>query len=178
MASMTGLILAAQETKNPILPEANEVIWGAIAFTVLFIALKKVAYPQVKQGMEARSERIRNTLEEADNTRDEAQAILDQYRRQLSDAKSESSRIIEEARQAADKIRQDLRKQAENEVAEIKQRAQDDITAQANRAMADLQARVSLMVIELAEKVVEKNLDEEANKALIDRFISEMESTS
>ena len=178
MAVVTGLILAAQETKNPILPEANEIIWGSIAFVVLFIALKKKAYPQVKKGMEARTERIRSTLAEADKAKDEAQSILDQYRRQLDDAKSESSRIIEEARQAADKIRQDLRKQAEDEVAEVKQRAQDDITAQANRAMADLQARVSLMVIELAEKVVEKNLDEEANKALIDRFIREMESTS
>jgi F-type H+-transporting ATPase subunit b len=178
MAVVNALILAAQETKNPILPETNEIIWGAIAFTVLFFVLKKKGYPQVKRGMEARSERIRNTLAEADKTRDEAQAILDEYRRQLADAKSESSRIIDEARQAADKIRQDLRKQAEDEVAEVKQRAQEDINAQANRAMADLQARVSLMVIELAEKVVEKNLDEEANKALIDRFINEMESAS
>ena len=178
MAVVTGLILAAQETKNPIVPEANEIIWGAIAFVVLFIALKKIAYPQVKQGMEARSERIRKTLAEADDTREQAQSILDDYRRQLNDAKSESSRIIEEARQAADKIRQDLRKQAENEVAEIKQRAEDDIAAQASRTMADLQARVSLMVIELAEKVVEKNLDEDTNKDLIDRFISEMGSTS
>ncbi len=178
MTLMTGLILAAQETKNPILPEANEIIWGAIAFTVLFIALKKKAYPQVKKGMDARADRIRNTLDEADKTKDEAQSILDQYRRQLSDAKSESSRIIEEARQAADKIRQDLRKQAEDEVAEIKQRAQDDIAAQASRTMADLQARVSLMVIQLAEKVVQKNLDEDTNKELVDRFIREMESTS
>ena len=178
MAVVTGLILAAQETKNPILPEANEIIWGSLAFVVLFFVLKKKGYPQVKKGMDARTERIRNTLAEADKTRDQAQSILDDYRRQLDDAKSESSRIIEEARQAADKIRQDLRKQAEEEVAEIKQRAQDDIAAQASRTMADLQARVSLMVIELAEKVVEKNLDEDTNKALIDRFISEMGATS
>jgi F-type H+-transporting ATPase subunit b len=175
---LTGLILAAQETKNPIVPEANEIIWGSIAFVILFIALKKKAYPQVKKGMEARTERIRDTLAQADSAKDEAQAVLEDYRRQLSDAKNESGRIIEEARQAADKIRQDLRKQAEDEVAEIKQRAQDDITAQANRAMADLQARVSLMVIELTEKVVGKNLDRDANKALIEQFIREMETTS
>ncbi|MDQ3978039.1 MAG: F0F1 ATP synthase subunit B [Actinomycetota bacterium] len=175
---ITGLILAAQETKNPIVPEANEIIWGSIAFVILFIALKKKAYPQVKKGMEARTERIRDTLAQADSAKDEAQAVLEDYRRQLSDAKNESGRIIEEARQAADKIRQDLRKQAEDEVAEIKQRAQDDITAQANRAMADLQARVSLMVIELTEKVVGKNLDRDANKALIEQFIREMETTS
>jgi F-type H+-transporting ATPase subunit b len=178
MAFVTGLILAAEGWTNPILPAANEIVWGAISFVVLFILLRKVAYPPIKKGMEARSERIRNTLAEADKTREEAQSILDDYRRQLADAKSESSRIIEEARQAADKIRQDLRKQAETEVAEIKQRAQDDIATQASRTMADLQARASLLVIELAEKVVERNLDEDTNKALIERFIDEMESTS
>ena len=178
MAVLTGLILAAQETKNPIVPEANEIIWGSIAFVVLFIALKKKGYPEVKKGMEARSERIRQTLNQADQAKEEAQSVLDEYRRQLSDAKNESARIIEEARQAADKIRQDLRKQAEDEVAEVKQRAQDDITAQANRTMADLQARVSLMVIELAEKVVQKNLDKDTNKELVDRFIAEIGSTS
>jgi F-type H+-transporting ATPase subunit b len=178
MRLIAALILAQQETKNPILPEANEIIWGSIAFVILFIALKKKAYPAVKKGMDARSDRIRNTLDEAEQAKDEAQSVLDDYRRQLADAKNESSRIIEEARQAADKIRQDLRKQAEDEVAEVKQRAQDDIAAQASRTMADLQARVSLMVIQLAEKVVQKNLDEDTNKELVDRFIREMESTS
>ena len=186
MSLLTGLILAVaegggqepQEAPNPIVPEANEVIWGAISFVVLFILLRKFAYPSIKKGMEARSERIRASLAEAEKTREEAQEILDDYRRQLADAKSEAARIIDEARRAADKIRQDLRKQAEAEVAEVKQRAQDDIAAQASRTMADLQARVSLMVIELAEKVVEKNLDEDTNKALIDRFIREVGATS
>ena len=140
--------------------------------------IRKFAYPAIKKGMDARAEKIRASLAEADQTRDEAQQILEEYRTQLADAKSEAARIIEEARQAADKIRQDLRKQAETEVTEIKQRAQDDIAAQANRTMADLQARVSLMVIELTEKVVQKNLDPETNKALIDSFISEMGNQS
>ena len=178
MAVVGALLAAEGGTTNPILPAGNEIVWGAITFTLLFILLKKVAYPPIKKGMDGRAERIRNTLTEADKTREEAQRILDDYRRQLSDAKNESGRIIDEAREAADKIRQDLRKQAEQEVAEIKQRAQDDIAAQASRTMADLQARVSLMVIELAEKVVERNLDEDTNKALIDGFIRDLESTS
>ena len=175
---MTALILAAEEATNPILPAGNEIIWGSISFVVLFVLLKKKAYPAVKKGMDARAEKIRNTLAEADKTREEAQSILDDYRRQLADAKSEAGRIIDEAREAADKIREDLRKQAEEEVAEVKQKAHDDIAAQASRTMADLQSRVSLMVLELTEKVVERNIDEETNKALIDAFISDLESTS
>ena len=183
---LTALILAAQEhapegeaaSSNPILPEANEIIWGAISFLVLLVLIRKLAWPMLKKGMDARAEKIKATLVEADNAKDEAQAVLDDYRRQLADAKSEAGRIIDEARQAADKIRQDLRKQAETEVAELKTRAQDDISAMATRTMADLRAQVSLLAIELAEKVVEKNLDQDTNRQLIDRFISQMGSDS
>ncbi len=184
MSLLSPVILAAQETggaeetTNPILPAANEVIWGAISFAVLFFLIAKFAYPALKKGLDARAERVRSTLDEAERTRDEANAILEEYRRQLADAKNESARIIEEARQAADKLRQDLKAQAEAEVGELKQRAQEDIAAQVERAMGDLRARVADMTIELTEKVVRRNLDRETNLALIERFIDEAETAA
>ncbi len=160
-----------EETTNPILPATNEVVWAAISFVVLFVVMAKFAYPPIKKGMEARAAKIRDSLDDAERTREEAQSILDQYQRQLADAKSEAARIIEEARQAADKLRQDLRRQAEAEVADIKQRAQEDIGAQVDRAKAELQARVAELSIDLAEKVVERSLDRDTNMALIENFI-------
>jgi len=177
-----ALILAqaagGKKSSNPILPAANELVWGSLSFVILLVVLYKVGYPAVKKGMDARAERIRASIADADKAKDDAQRILDEYRGQLADAKSEAARIIEEARQAADKIRQDLHKKAETEVSEIKQRAQDDIAAQASRTMADLQARVSLLAIELAEKVVEKNLDPDTNRQLIERYIQRVGSNS
>jgi len=186
MSVMTAIAGFAQQApagaepapKNPILPATNEIVWAAISFTILFVLIAKVAYPAVKKGMDARADKIRSSLDEAERTRDEANGILEQYRRQLADAKGESSRIIEEARQAADKLRQDLKRQAEAEVAEIKQRAQDDIAAQVDRAMGDLRAQVAEMTIELTEKVVGRNLDRETNLALIERFIEEAGSAA
>lgn len=177
------LVLAVAEngeeaTHNPILPATNEIIWGALSFVLLFWLLSKFAYPAVKKGMDARSERIRADLDRAEEAKGEAERVLGEYRAQLAEAKTEAARIIDEARQAADQMRQDLRRQAEAEVAEVKARAQDDIAAQANRAMADLQARVTLLAIELAEKVVGENLDRDRNNALVERFIREMGSST
>ena len=166
---------AEEETTNPILPATNEIIWGALSFAILFVLIAKVAYPQIKKGLDARADKIRNSLDDAARTRDEANAILEQYRSQLADAKNESARIIEEAGQAADKLRQDLKRQAEEEVTDLKERAQQDINAQVERAKSDLQARVAELSIELAEKVVEKELDRETNMALIESFIRETE---
>ena len=167
-----------QKAPSPILPANNELFWGALSFVLLFLALRRFAYPQLKQSMDARAEKIRNSIDEAERSRGEAEQILQQYQRQLADAKSEAARIIEEARQAADKLRQDLKKQAETEVAELRGRAQEDIQAQVDRAMTDLHARVAELSIELAEKVVERSLDRETNMALIENYINQVGATS
>jgi F-type H+-transporting ATPase subunit b len=162
------------EAPNPILPATNEIIWGALSFLILFIVLAKFAWPALKKGLDERAAKIRGSLDDAEATRQQAQQILDEYQRQLADAKSESARIIEEARQAADRMRTDLRRQAETEVAELRQRAQEDINAQVQRAMADLHAKVAELAIELAEKVVERNLDRDTNLALIEAYINQV----
>lgn len=158
---------------NPIVPATNELVWGSISFVVLFVVLWKFGVPAVKKGMDARAARISGDLDEASRSRDEASAILDQYQRQLADAKSEASRIIEAARQDADRIRADLHRQAETEVSEIRQRASDDIAAQAERVKAGLRAEMAQLSIELAEKVVERSLDRDTNMALIESFINQ-----
>ena len=108
-----ALVLQAAETgsqqaKNPILPEANEIIWGSLAFIVLLIGMWKFAFPAVTTMMNDRTERIRRNLDDAERVKGEAQSILEEYQRQLADAKSEANRIIEEARQTAESLRRDL----------------------------------------------------------------------
>jgi F-type H+-transporting ATPase subunit b len=171
-----GKIDDCQKAPSPILPAANELFWGALSFLILFFVLAKLAYPALKKGMDERAEKIRTSIDEADHAKSEAQRILEEYQRQLNDARSESGRIIEEARQAADRLRQDLKKQAETEVGELRARAQEDIQAQVQRAMADLQARVGELAIELAEKVVERSLDRETNMQLIENYINQVGS--
>jgi F-type H+-transporting ATPase subunit b len=173
-----GKIDDCQKAPSPILPATNELFWGSLSFIILFVLLAKVAYPAIKKGMEGRAEKIRNSIDEAERAKSEAQRILDEYQRQLADARNESARIIEEARQAADKLRQDLKRQAETEVTELRARAQEDIQAQVQRAMADLQARVAELAIELAEKVVERSLDRETNMQLIENYINQVGTSS
>jgi F-type H+-transporting ATPase subunit b len=167
-----------QEAPSPIMPATNELIWGSIAFITVFVLLGRLAYPAIKKTMDERTEKIRGSLDDAERTRSEAQTILEDYQRQLNDARNESNRIIEEARQTADQLRQDLMQRAESEVGDLRRRAQEDIQAAQQRAVADLRSQVSNLAIELAEKVVERNLDRDTNVALIESYINQLESTS
>lgn len=175
-----GLLLAVAEEggdahagpANPILPDKNELFWGSLSFLVLVLLMWKLAYPAVAKAMEARTNRIRKDLDDADRLKNEAQTILDQYTAQLQDAKSEANRIIEEARQTADQLRRDLMARAESEVAELRQRNADDINAAKDRTLADLRSQVAEIAIAAAERVVERNLDRDTNTALVESFIT------
>jgi F-type H+-transporting ATPase subunit b len=159
------------EAPSPIIPETSELVWGVISFAVLAFAMMKFAYPALKKSMDARADRIRENLDDADRVKAEAETVLEDYKRQLADARNESNRIIEEARQTADQLRRDLMQRAEAEVAELRQRARDDIASAQERATADLRTTVGALAIELAEKVVEANLDRDTNMRLIERYI-------
>ncbi len=166
----------ATESHNPIIPELNELVYSLIAFAVLALLFKKFAFQPVKKGMESRTERIRKDLDQAEKAKSEAESILEDYKKQLANAKSESNRIIDEARQQAEKVKADITESANREVAEQKAKATEDIEAARNAAIASLQTSVASMAIELAEKVVEKNLDRDTNQRLIDSFIAKVGS--
>jgi F-type H+-transporting ATPase subunit b len=173
----TALLAAAEEggkAPNPILPAQNEIIWGFLSFVVLFVLMAKFAFPSVQNAMQARTNRIRKDLDDAERVKSEAQTILDQYTAQLQDAKSEANRIIEEARQTADQLRRDLMARAEAEVAELRQRNADDINAAKDRTLADLRTQVAEIAIAAAERVVERNIDRDTNTALVESFISQV----
>jgi F-type H+-transporting ATPase subunit b len=167
-----------QEAPNPILPETNEIIWGSISFVVLLGLMWKFALPQVRNMMETREQKIRGDLERAEAAKVEGEAVLEQYRAQLADARSEASRILEEARQAADQMRRDLVARAESDAADIRTRAQQDVQLTTERAMADLQRRVADLSIDLAEVIVKRNLDRDTQLQLIENYINEVGSST
>jgi F-type H+-transporting ATPase subunit b len=180
--AVAGLLAQATTTttapeavsKNPILPAGNEILWGTFSFVLLFLVMWKFAFPAVNKSMQARTEKIRNNIDEAQKVRNEAEEILADYQRQLADARGEANRIIEESRQAAEQLRQDMVRRADEEVAELRQRNAADLQMAQERALSQLQNQVRSLAIELAEKVVGANLDRDRNLALVDQYIAEL----
>ena len=163
-----------QKAPSPLLPGKNEIIWGSLAFLVLLGAMWKFGVPAVRNMEQAREDRIRTDLEGAEQAHAEAEAEKAQYLAQIADAKNEAGRLIEEARQAAESVRSDLIARAESEANEIRARAQADIANQRNQAMAQLRTDVASLSIDLAGRIVERNLDSDTNRQLVDSFIDQV----
>jgi F-type H+-transporting ATPase subunit b len=165
-----------KKSKSIITPATPELLWGGIAFAVVAFALMKFAFPGIKKALAAREDKIRGDLEGAEQARREAEEEKARYEAQLGDARAQANHIVEEAREAAEQVRRDLITRAEADAAEIRTRAQQDAQLAAERAMGDLQQRVTDLSIELAEKIVEHNLDHDTQVALVESYISSVGS--
>jgi F-type H+-transporting ATPase subunit b len=171
-----GSIDDCQKAPSPLKPENNEIIWGSISFLVLLVAMWKFGVPAVKNMEKAREDRIRNDLESAERAKAEGEAALAQYQAQIGDARNEGARIIDEARQSADGVRRELIARAEEEAAQLRARAADELRLQIDRATADLRQQVAAMSVELAGKIVERNLDASTQQQLIESYINSVGS--
>lgn len=166
-----GSIDECRAAPSPILPEINEIIWGAFGFLIVFGALYWKGYPAIKKTMNERTEKIRADIDGAESARAEAEQVKASYEAQLVDAKSEANRIIEEARQDADAVRTERIAAIDGEIAEMRQRAATEIEASKAQALADLRGEITSIALGAAERVVERNLDDATNRALIDSYI-------
>jgi F-type H+-transporting ATPase subunit b len=167
----------AQETvsdKEDLYPHASELIVGALAFAVLFVFMWKWVLPRVNTLLEERREQIQGQLESAEQTRQQAERELADYRAQLANSREEANRIIEEARQTADQLRRDVERRAEEESGNIVARAQDEIRAERDRVFNELRGQVADIAVGLAGRVVGAELDTKAHQRLIDEYIEQV----
>jgi F-type H+-transporting ATPase subunit b len=165
---------AAEGEQNPILPAANELIWGTIAFLILLFVMYRTVWPSVDKAFKDRRDNIEGKLEEAEREREEADQLLEQYRRRLRDAEDETQRILEEARANADRVRRELLAKAEADAGRELERARQAIRAERDQAIRQLRGEVGTLAVELATRVVGDSLDRERQLRLVDQYIDEL----
>jgi F-type H+-transporting ATPase subunit b len=164
----------AEEEHNPILPEADELIFGSIAFLLVFWVLARKAYPAIRKGLRERQEKIQGDLEAAEQAKAEGERSQEQYRQQLQEARTEANRIIEEARKTAEQTRKDILTKAQDEAQQIVRRAQEEIGGERERAMQSLRGDLAAASVDLAARVIGESMDRERQLRLVDQYIDEV----
>jgi F-type H+-transporting ATPase subunit b len=177
-ALMASVVLAAEAVsdKKDIYPHLSELILGAIAFGILFFFMWRWAVPRLNQALETRRQKIQGDLEKAEQAKNEAEKLLEDYRTQLSGAREEANRVIDEARKTAEQLRRDMEAKAEKEYQAIVGRAQEEIRAERDRVFEDLKAQVGELSVAIAGKVVGRSLDrdKDLHGKLVDDYIKEL----
>ncbi|BBH64526.1 ATP synthase subunit b [Actinoplanes sp. OR16] len=177
---MINLYLAAEEATtehNPILPIWQEIVVGSVAFAVLCFVLIKFVFPQMEKTFQARVEAIEGGIKRAEAAQAEANELLEQYRTQLAEARTEAARIRDEARADAEGIRQDVLAKAREESDRIIAAGNEQLSAQRESIVRELRSEVGTLAVDLASKIVGEALADEARtRGTVERFIADLDA--
>src|SRR3954452_14756233 len=174
---MITTYLAAETEHNPIVPLWQELVLGSIAFAIVCYVLMKFVFPRMEDTFRARVDAIEGGIKRAEEAQAQANELLEQYRAQLAEARTEAARIRDEARADAEGIRQDVLATAREESDRIIAAGQEQLTAQRESIVRDLRSEVGSLAVDLASRIVGEALADEARRrGTVERFFAELDS--
>jgi len=157
---------------NPlVLPDIGLVFWNTIAFLVLLIVLGKFAWKPMLKAIAERESCIEEALLRADKMKAEIAAMQNENEALLAKAREERAGMIKDAKETADKMVSEAKDKAKQEYERIISDAQLAITQQKNAALTQVKNQVGTLVVEVAEKILRKEL---SNKAEQESYIKQI----
>ena len=164
-------------THSWFLPETAEIIWGGLASLIIFYALYKFGWPQMKKSFDARTARIQKELDDAAADTTSAASEAAGIRQAKGDIEAERSRIMADAKAQAEVILTDGRTRLVAEVAELEARSVADIAAARGRVGDELRAEISRLSSAAVDHVVSGSLNDATHQELIENFIARVGAT-
>lgn len=163
----------AAEAKTPGLmsPNPGLMIWTLLIFGLLFLVLRRYAFPPILGAVEARERALEEAIEGAKRDRDAAAQVLAQHQAALDASRAEAQQLLAQAHTAAERMRADALEQTRLQQEELLARARREIDADRLRAIADLRREAVDLALAGATKVIGRNLDDAGNRRLVEEFL-------
>lgn len=163
---------------NLMAPNAGLMFWTLIIFVLLLAVLAKFAFPPMLAAVEAREKALLDAIEGAKADRAEAAELLAKHRAEMDNARVEAQRLIADGRAAGDRLRSEMLEQTRVQQQELLDRARREIEVERDRAIAELRREAVELAIAGASKVIDHNMDDAANRKLIDSFLATLPITT
>ncbi len=144
-----------------------------ISFGVLFGLLYVVAYKPILRMFDARTQKIKESMEQADQVKKQAATAEDELKKQIEAGRKEGQEIVARAMRASEEIMQKAQEEAKSEGAAILSRAQTEIQREREQAITELRQEFADLTITAAEKVIDRSLDKQAHRDIIDKVLAE-----
>lgn len=178
---MTTLIFALlqhtapeESTKGASLlsPNGGLMFWTFVTFLLVFAILGKIVFPKITAAVEAREKALEEAIEGAKRDREEAARILAEQQKGIEAARTEAQKIIVEGRQMGEKVRATMIEETHEQQQAMLERARREIETEKENAIAELRREAIELAIAGAGKVIEKNLDDQSNRKIVESFLA------
>ena len=182
---LLALLLAASATPARAAQEAGPLdvnlglmIWTVVLFLVVLFLLGRYAWPHILGAVEAREQRIRDLIAEAERNREATEALVEEQRRTLEETRARVSEAMAESRTAAERMREEMIAETRQEQEEILARARQDVERQTERALDQVRREAVELAMAAAERIVSRNLSTADNRRLVEQFLQQAEAAS
>ncbi len=155
-------------------PLMSHWLWTWIIFGLVFLVLYKFAFKPIREQLEERENRIRETIDKAHEVKAEAEALLDRHREQMDRAKADAQEIINQGREAAEMAKAAIVETGQQEARASVDRAKREIDLQTKKALDEIRRETVDLTIMAASQVLGRSLEDEDHRRLTAQVIEEM----
>jgi F-type H+-transporting ATPase subunit b len=181
LADISQFVLIAQESSGGgdeggsflVSPSLGLMIWTLAVFLFTMWVLSKLAFPRIQEALDKRANAIRESIESAEKTRQEADELLTEYRARLKEAREQADEIMARARKAADSAKAQATEEGKSKREELLAAARRDIEAETRRSLDLIRKEVADLTILTTEKVTRKSLTGDDQKKLVEEALAE-----
>ncbi|VUW95143.1 ATP synthase subunit b [Streptococcus constellatus] len=152
----------------------GDFILVAGSFLLLIILIKKFAWDNITSTFEQRAKKISDDIDGAESARQKAEDLAQKRETELAGSRQEATIIIENAKETAEKNKAGILADAAEEAGRLKEKANQEIAQTKAEAMNSIKGDVADLTVNLASKILGQQLDQEAHKELIDRYIDKL----
>ena len=150
-------------------------VWTILTFLLLLTVLAKFAWKPLLKMLKDREELIRSSLEDAEKAKEKLERLNAEGEAIINQARSEAQSILSEGKTAAAKLKDETLDVAKEQAKKIASEAEKQINIEKEKAIAEIKSEVVNLSMSIAEKLINKNISPEDNKALIDESLSNVE---
>lgn len=144
-------------------------------FLILVVILRAVAYKPVMKMLKAREEKIAKSIDAAEADEQKAKALLDEYNKQLADARIKAQEIVDKAMKRAQEEHDASVAETKREIEQMRKAAKEDIARECDRAAMQLRAEMVALSMQAAGKIIAANMDNKANEKMVSDFIDQLD---
>ena len=156
-------------------PDVGLMIWTLLVFGLSLFQLSKFAFPRIAEALDKRQRAIEDSIETAERTRTEADALLAEYRERLAEARTQADEIVARARKTGEHQEAESLADAKRKREEMMDQTRREIQAETNRAIAEIRSQVADLTVLATEKVTRKSLTDTDQRKLVEDAISELD---
>lgn len=144
-----------------------------VTFIILLVILRFVAYKPIMRMLDERSRRVKESMEQAESIKEQSARAEEELKKQIGEASREGQERIARAVKAGEEVKQKAQEEAKKEAETLLSRARAEIQTERDEAIGEVRREFADLTVLAAGKVIEKSLDKEEHRELIDKVLEE-----